>query len=242
MPLDSPDGLLSGGGRLESGPRCCCCKNCCHKFCGDEYIVNGLIDGGVDVLALSGDTTWRIQPGSSQITIGNPNNRYCGVKFEFLVTITNADAGTECVDVPGVAWLCNDDHRDEGLYDCVCVCHWHVEIEACSQDIEFCDNDCTWVWRADQGIWENTVACQEGCSCADPDAAGEQDGDIATTFCNVNEFPAMSFVGGDSCLNVSCDAPVCGDCGTTDIAAAEIIDPDYSVACCCLDIYDTGEV
>lgn len=242
MPLQSSNGLLRGNGQVESGPECCCCPNCCHKFCGDEYIVNAYSDGGDIVLAISGDVTWKIQAGSSQITLGNPNNDYCGVRFDFLVTVFNANLGTRCVDVPGVAWLCRKDHRDDGLYDCFCNCHWHVEVEACTQSVEFCDNDCTWVWNDADQEWVNTVECQEECSCPHPDGDGTVDGEIVTTFCNVNEFQAMGYIGGDGCLDVQCNSPVCGDCKDLDNAAAEIIDPDLSVRCCCLDAYDTGEV
>lgn len=233
--------LDGNGGSPTGSPVCCCCQNCCHKFCGDEEILNGLVG---NQLALSGDKSWEIQPQSSVISLtANPDPPYCGVRFDFLVTARDAVQGTSCKDMKGFAWLCSQDHRPQGLLDCVCSCHWHVDVEACEGSQDFCSNDCEWIWNGQQMRWENLQNCEDGCSCPEPEIGdGLQDGDLATTFCNVNDFQRIEFIGGDNCLDAYTDAPNCGDAGDLDIAAAEIYDPDLSVRCCCLGSYDVGEI
>lgn len=234
--------LLSGGSPIQFC-RCDCCKQCCHKFCGDEYVVNALTEGGDLVLAIGGDNTWKIQTGTSTIELSSDKNYpFCGVMFRFKVTAYNANLGTECVDIDGRMWLCNADHRDEGMLSCFCNCHWHVEVDECDGGQDFCENDCTFTWDNNEAVWNKTTACLGNCNCPEPDFDGSVEGETTNTFCSVNEFPEMNFIGGDGCLNAACDAPNCGNCYNLDNAAAAVVDPDYSVTCCCLDAYDVGEV
>lgn len=235
--------LTTGGGSPIPAGECCCCKNCCNKFCGDEYVVNGN-DQGFN-LGVLGDMTWYVEPNSTSIVLSeNPDPPFCGVRFNFTVRITDAILGTECTGVPATMWLCRQDHRPS-QENCWCVCHWHIEIDACESETEVCNADgCLWEFDAGLNDWVSLRDCEGDCQCLKPEVAGgEQQGDIDSTTCNRKDFPEMRYTGGDDCTEADCNAPNCGDCGSFDMAAIWIIDPDYSVRCCCLgNAYDVGGV
>ena len=244
MTIRFSGGQIIGNGNLTNaeGGKCCCCVNCCHKFCGDETLENGL---AYDSFGISGDANYQIVPGSVSLTINNQpktgEGGFCGILFEFTTKVNDFVSGTECL-APSKMWLCSADHRSEGYEGCFCTCHWHIEIEECDSGLDFCEGqtECEWEWDGNQ--WVKQLDCDGDCGCPDPDAAGEQIGDLATTFCSPNDFPAMDFWGGDDCLNAACDAPNCGDCKNFGNAWINVVDPDGSVRCCCLEAYDTGEI
>ena len=243
--MGGASGIVGAGFIFDSnGGQCCCCKNCCFKFCGDEQIVDGLGDLVNPHFAIAGDTTYKIKPNSQTLKINNQPIQglgFCGIVFEFTAIVWDANLGTEC-EAPAKMWLCSQDHRPQGLLSCVCECHWHVEVEECDSGLEFCggDGDCDWEWDGNQ--WVKTKDCEGDCGCPVPEGDGIDVGDLASTFCSPNDFPARDYVGGDGCLDAACDAPNCGDCKTFDNAYIYIVDPDYSVRCCCLNAYDVGEV
>jgi len=243
LALGSGGGLVGGSSGLytTSGANhnCCCCDQCCFKFCGDERLQNAVIDGGAVFLGLSGDITWQMETNSDSITIGGQpqagdHEGYCGVEFNFTVTINDANTGAVCTGVPGRMYLCSGDHSEE-IDDCFCQCHWHIEVDGCGEDAEECPNGtCTFEW--DGAAWQSVSGCgSEDCSCPVPnDIIDPVVGQQETTNCVQNAFAAASFVGGDGCLQANCNDSICGRCNTFDQAGLSILDPDNSVQCCCL--------
>jgi len=254
--LSSNGRLIGGSGRLyssQSSGDCCCCTNCCFKFCGDERVQGADPYGAGFVIGTLGDAVWEMETNSDNLILDGQGQEgdydgYCGVEFTFTVYIHDDNTGAQCTGVPGRMYLCSQDHSsdtDLGIPDCSCQCHWHIEIEGCNEDAESCENPtCSFTWN---GItWEPTGGCGGAgeCSCPLPDEPDPQEGITYTTNCVVNSFPPMNFIGGDGCLDANYDSPVCGRAGTFGTAAMEILDPDLSVQCCCLQSagYDEGEI
>ena len=231
--------FLSGGTHDSEG--CCCCTNCCFKFCGDEYLEAAGFNEDQDIFGIKDDLSYYLQ--SSTITIGgNPqpgdHDGYCGVEFNFLATIVDELTGARCEDVPGRMYLCIGNHTD--INDsCACVCHWHIEVEGCEQD---CGEDPQCVWNYNGLEWTKvTDQCNE-CECVHPDpedVGGFDVGDHQSACVGINVGP-KSFIGGDDCLVALCDGPLCGDCGDFSNAGFTIADPDGSVRCCCAAVQHSG--
>jgi len=115
-------GIMSNNGQLVSGSAECGCCKCCHKFSGDEKIINNAFGGHFMELG-----SWELEITDSTIILGPDAGNFCGVKFNVDITIT---------DVSGILDPCDTTATAELICHCD-LCEdvfWEWNIEDCAPD------------------------------------------------------------------------------------------------------------
>lgn len=218
----SSNGSLLGGanGLIDGASECCCCK-CCHKFCGDESVLNNIVgwgtgagSGGITKHFLEVGGIWlAIKESLTVLQLGDDAGNFCGVKF--LLEISVYDAVGECLPGFGAG-------GGGGGLDPPTQGGGYCDITGELQLVCNCDCENGIYWRLDL----NTDGCPE---CLD-------------------SLPTMPIYLGGDCVFGDCDEP-CSNC--TDPAfdppinagSFTIDDPDGSVRCQCPNSCDEeGEV
>lgn len=193
----SSNGSLLGGanGLIDGASECCCCK-CCYKFCGDESVLNGLVQSGTGG---SGVTRYFLDIGGIRLTIkesltvlllGDDAENFCGVKF--LLQISVFDPVGACL--PGFGGgggggLGGGDGLEGGEgggLDPPTQGGGYCDITGELQLVCHCDCETGVYWRLDL----NTDGCPE---CIDT-------------------LPTMPIYLGGDCKLGACDEPSCSNC------------------------------